>query len=93
MLMSSVTCDVISFILTRKCQKIRKLMEIAHAEKENLHIFWTACGVSMNFSRKKWLMTISKVTKKQNFTLSLKNWFLEKPEGCQFELLGLKDDN
>ena len=71
--------DVISFSITRKCQKIRKIDE--NFGKENLHIFWMTGGLSMKFSGKVWLMTILKVTKKQGFTLSPKNAFLEKPRG------------
>ena len=48
---------------------------------ENLHIFWTTWGILMTFSGKMWLMIILKLNK-----LSLKNTFLEKPEGkCQTE--------
>ena len=48
---------------------------------ENLHIFWTTCGISMKFSVKIWLTIILKVTKKQDSTFSPKNAFLEKPQG------------
>ena len=34
----------------------------------------------MKFSGKTWFMMILKVTKKQGFTLSLENTFLEKPQ-------------
>ena len=38
-------------------------------------------GISMKFSRKMWLMIISKVTKNQGFILSLGDTLLEKPQG------------
>ena len=53
-------------------------MKIVNIDRENLHIFWTTSGVSMKFSVKMWLMIILKVTKKQGFTFSLKDTFLEK---------------
>ena len=56
-------------------------MKIANIEEENLHIFWTTLGTSMKFLGKMWLVTILKVTEKQAFKLSLKNTFLEKPQG------------
>ena len=34
----------------------------------------------MKFSGKMWLLIIIKVTKKQGFSVSLKNFFLEKPQ-------------
>ena len=34
-----------------------------------------------------WLMIILKVAKKQGFTLSLENKFLNKPQGRQIDLL------
>ena len=55
-------------------------MKIANIDGKNLHIFWTT-GISMRFSGKMWLMIISKVTKNQDFTLSLEDTFLEKPQG------------
>ena len=42
-------------------------------------IFWITCENSMRFLGKMWLMIILKVAKKQRFTLSLENTFLEKP--------------
>ena len=56
-------------------------MKIVNVEQGNLDIFWTTLGISMKFSGKLWLMTIFKVTKKQCFTLSLKNIILVKPKG------------
>ena len=42
---------------------------------ENLHIFWTTWGTLVKFSGKTWL--VLKVTKKQDFTLSLENKNME----------------
>ena len=81
MLTSSVTCDVISFFVTNKCQKKWKVDEIANIDGENLHIFWAIWLISLKFSGKMWLMIILKVTKNQGFTLSLESAFLEKPQG------------
>ena len=58
----------------------KKLVKIINIEEENLHIFTATLVISMIFSAKIWLMIISKVTKKQSFTLSLENTFYEKPE-------------
>ena len=55
-------------------------MKINNTEEENL-ISWTTWGISMKFSRTIWLRVILKVTKKQGFTLSLEDTFLEKPQG------------
>ena len=60
-------------------------MKIVNIDGENLHIFWTTLGISMKFSGKMWLMTMLKVRKKQGFTLSLEDTFLEKPQGGQIE--------
>ena len=59
----------------------KKIMKIANIEEENLHIFWTTWGTSMKVLGKMWLMTMLKVTEKQAFKLTLKNAFLEKPQG------------
>ena len=62
----------------------KKLVKIINIEEENLHIFTATLVISMIFSAMIWLMIISKVTKKQSFTLSLENTFYEKPqEGSQ----------
>ena len=61
-------------------KKSEKMVKMVNIEQENLHIFWTSCGISMNFSGKMSLMIISKVTKSQDLTLSLKIAFLEKPQ-------------
>ena len=46
-------------------------MKIVNIEKENLHIFQTAGGISMTFSGKICLMIILKVREKYHFFLSL----------------------
>ena len=68
-------------------------MKTANIDREILYIFWTTWGNSMKFSWKMWLMIIPKVTNKLSFTLSLEDWFFEKPEGvsnCPPAVLGLK---
>ena len=54
-------------------------MKIPNIDRESLHIFWMTRWISMKFSGKVWLMIISRATKKQSFTLSLEDKFLEKP--------------
>ena len=54
-----------------------KSMKIANIDGESLHTFWTTWGISMKIFGKKWLMIILKVTKKQGFTPSLEDRFLE----------------
>ena len=61
-------------------KKSKKLMKTVNIEDKNLHVFWTKWVVSMKFPVKMWLTIISKVTKNQGFTLSLKSTFLEKPQ-------------
>ena len=56
-------------LLTRKCQKTRKIDEKINIERENLQIFWTTWGTLMKFSGK-----ILIVTKKQGFTFSVENF-------------------
>ena len=56
-------------------------MKIANIDTEFLHIFWTAWGNSMKFSRKVCLKIVLKVRKKQSLTLSLEDTFFEKPQG------------
>ena len=56
-----------------------KSMKIASIDREVLHIFWTAWGISI--SGKMWFMIMLKVTKNQGFTLSLEDTFLKKPQG------------
>ena len=71
----------------------QKSMKLANFVKENLHIFWTTCGISMKFSGMMWLMMISKVTKNQEFTITLADTFLKKlQEGsnCSPAFLGLR---
>ena len=57
------------------------LMKIANTNREILQNFWTTWVISMKFSGMMWLMIISKVTKKQSFTLSLEDTFFDKPQG------------
>ena len=59
-------------------KKSEKSMKIVNIEGVNLHIFWKTWGNTIKFSGKTWLIIISKVTKKQGFTFSLENKFLEK---------------
>ena len=61
-------------------KKSEYLVKIVNLEVENLHMFWTNWEISRKFSGKMWLMIILKVAKKQDFTLSLKSTFLEKPQ-------------
>ena len=75
--------DVISFFAAKKCQK--KLMKIVNIEEENLHISWTTSGNPIKFLGKMCLMIIIKVTENEDFTHSLKNPFLEKPQEGQIE--------
>ena len=56
-------------------------MKIANIDREILHDFWTAWGISMKISGKMCLMIILKVTKNEGFTLSLEHTFFEKPQG------------
>ena len=60
-----------------------KLMKIANTDREILHNFWTTWGISMKFWGKMCLMIILKVTKKQSFTFSLEDTFIEKQQGGQ----------
>ena len=56
-------------------------MKIDNIDKEILHNFWTAWGISMKFSGKICLMIILKVTKNQGFNLSLEDTIFKKPQG------------
>ena len=59
-----------------------KSLKIANIARENLHIFWTTCGISIELSGKMWLMITLKVTKNQGFTLPLfTRWIFEKTTG------------
>ena len=51
------------------------MMKTVKIEEEDLHIFWTTWGISMKLSGKVWLL---KKLKKQGFSLSLENTYLEK---------------
>ena len=53
-------------------------MKRVNIDGENLHISW---GISMKFSEKMRLLIILKVKENQDFTLSLEDTFLEKPQG------------
>ena len=60
-------------------------MKIANIVKESLRIFWTTCEISMKLSGMMWLMIILKVkklkvTKKQEFTISLADSLKKKPQ-------------
>ena len=61
-------------------EKSKNLINIVNNEKEVLHIFQMTGETSMRFSWKMWLTITLKVTKRQRFTLSLENTFLEKPQ-------------
>ena len=61
-------------------------MKIDNIEGENVQIFWTTWDILMKFAGKMWLMIILKATKKQAFTLSLGNTFLEKPQGRGYQI-------
>ena len=60
-----------------------KSMKIANIDRKSLHIFWTTWEISMKSSQKVLVTIILKVTKKQGYTLSSENIFLEKPHGGQ----------
>ena len=55
-------------------------MKIAHIAGK-IYIFWATWEILETFSGKMWLMIILKLKKKQGLILSLKDTFLEKPEG------------
>ena len=55
-------------------------MKIGYIERENLYIFWMTWLITLKFAGKMWLSIILKVTKKKDFSLSLENRFLEKPQ-------------
>ena len=56
-----------------------KFDEIVNIDEENIHIFRTTSGISMKFSGEM-CRTMLRVTKKQDFTLSLEDTVLEKPQ-------------
>ena len=63
--------DVISFFVTRKYKKIRKIDENINIDGVNLHISWTTWEILMKFSGKMWLIIILEGTKNQGLhTLS-----------------------
>ena len=61
-------------------KKLKNSMKVVNIDEENLHIFQTAWGISMNFSGTMYLMITFKVRKKHGFTLSL-----EKPQWGQMK--------
>ena len=52
--------EVSSFVVTRKCQKIRDIGEIVNIDGGNLHITWKASGISMKCLGKMWPIIILK---------------------------------
>ena len=68
-------------------------MKIANIVKESFHIFRMTSGISMKFLGKMWLMIILKVTKNQEFIISLADTFLKKTKersNCPPTFLGLR---
>ena len=73
-------------------------MKVANIAKESLHIFWTTCRTLMKLSGMMWFMIILKVkklkvTKNQEFTISLADTSLKKPQegsNCPPAFLGLR---
>ena len=59
----------------------KKPIKILNIEGENLRMFWSIWGISMEFYGKAWLMIILKVRKNHGFTLSLEITFLVKTTG------------
>ena len=57
-----------------------EMMKIANFGGEILHISWKTWGISMKFSGKMWPIIILKVTKNQDFTLSIEERFFERPQ-------------
>ena len=57
-------------------------MKVSNIEREIIHIFWASWGISMEFSEKDVTYDNIKSHKKQRFTISLEDIFLEKPQGC-----------
>ena len=55
-------------------KNFKKPIKILNIEGENLRMFWSTCGISMEFYGKAWLMIILKFRKNHGFTLSLENW-------------------
>ena len=64
--------------LQQRClKKLKILTKIVNVDEENLHIYQTTWGISMNILGKPCIIKVKK--KKQDFTLSLENTVLEKP--------------
>ena len=65
---STFYADIVSFFVTRKCQKIQNIDEKVNFE-EYLDVFWTTWEISwkktwkFQFSGKMWLTIILKITK------------------------------
>ena len=62
-------------------KKFKKSMKIVNIGKENLYNFQTTCEISMKISEMMSLMIILKVARNQDFSASLENKVLEKPQG------------
>ena len=62
-------------VMSKKPKNRGKLMKIANIDREFLHVFWATWGTSMKFSGKMCLKIMLKVTKNQDFTLSLEDTF------------------
>ena len=74
-----IICFMLTSLVSLQQGNVKKsanLMKKINIEGENLHIFRKTSGISMEFPEKMWLMILLKGTKKQGFTLSLKNPFL-----------------
>ena len=66
-------------------KKSKKLIKIVNIGKENLYNFQTTCEISMKISEMMSLMIILKVARNQDFSASLENKVLEKPQGGGWE--------
>ena len=69
------------FFVTSKCQKIRKINENSQYWPRKPSYILKDFRNLMKISGKMWLLIISKVSKKQGFTLSLEDTFLEIHRG------------
>ena len=73
--------DVISFSVTRNCQKIQKFDENSSYWQRNSSHLLNNLGNFNEILGKMGLMIALTVTKNQGFTLSLEDTFFEKPQG------------
>ena len=73
--------DVISFFVTRKSQKIRKIDEISWYWRGKSSYILNDLRNFNGILKRMWLIIILKFTKIQGFTLSLEHTFLEKLQG------------